>query len=64
MSSWFEESGIIQELLPGIFWADVIVQGNSKRRVSETLAIKKKYLINLVKGGKDPQKGNDQLILF
>lgn len=64
MSSWFEESGIIQELLPGVFWADVIVQGNSKGRVSETLAIKKKYLINLVKGGKDPQKGNDQLILF
>ncbi|MDC0254071.1 hypothetical protein OAK75_04180 [Bacteriovoracales bacterium] len=64
MSSWFEESGIIQELLPGIFWADVIVQGSSKGRVSDTLEIKKKYLINLIRGGKDPQKGNGQLILF
>lgn len=64
LSSWFREKGVIQELLPGLFLADLVVQGKKEWKITKTLEVRRKYLINLIKGGRDyPQEGS-QLVLF
>jgi hypothetical protein len=64
LSSWFREKGVTQELLPGIFLSELIVQGKKNWKISKTLDVRKKYLINLIKGGKDYGQEDRQLVLF
>ena len=64
LSSWFREKGIIQELLPGIFLSELVVQGKKEWKISKTLEVRKKYSISLIKGGRDYYQEDRQLVLF